>query len=167
MTGPTLCALCLREPAVVYCTNDAASLCSACDVQCHSTNPLAARHERIPLGQWTGDGACSRADSDADLAVVPELAVAADDSGMLGDALLGGADDLLLDFGTPGNGLLDFDLTDLFADSPRQQPGPGLDALVPALPMANMQQAPLLPVSGMGGLVSSPQVGAAAGNLSS
>ena len=155
-----LCALCIARPAEVYCKNDDANLCAACDVQCHSSNPLAARHERVPLcGAPHHEPASSAAGpelsflADSDLAVVPELAApggACELPLQFGDGVLSGgaggaaagfcADDLLMGLGDSGCGsLLDFDLQDLFAaDSPRgHAPAPLLlDGLVPAAPAA-------------------------------
>ncbi|CAO2823017.1 unnamed protein product [Amaranthus hypochondriacus] len=44
-----LCEVCEQAPAVVTCKADAATLCSSCDHDIHSVNPLAHRHERIPV----------------------------------------------------------------------------------------------------------------------
>ena len=35
--------------AALYCPADAAALCVPCDAAVHSANPLASRHERVPL----------------------------------------------------------------------------------------------------------------------
>lgn len=79
--SPVSCMLCDAEPAVVYCVNDDANLCHACDVKCHSGNPLAARHERRPLAPGAEleahSSACRsvgwRSEASAeDYAVVPE-----------------------------------------------------------------------------------------------
>ncbi|XP_062196531.1 zinc finger protein CONSTANS-LIKE 3-like [Phragmites australis] len=42
------CAVC-GGAAAVYCTADAAALCGPCDAAVHAANPLASRHERVPL----------------------------------------------------------------------------------------------------------------------
>eukprot|EP00252_Welwitschia_mirabilis_P017010 TRINITY_DN3781_c0_g1_i1.p1 TRINITY_DN3781_c0_g1~~TRINITY_DN3781_c0_g1_i1.p1 ORF type:complete len:410 (+),score=89.31 TRINITY_DN3781_c0_g1_i1:120-1349(+) len=44
-----LCDVCEQAPAVVTCRADAASLCVNCDNHIHSANPLAERHERLPV----------------------------------------------------------------------------------------------------------------------
>ncbi|CAL8463757.1 g3291 [Coccomyxa elongata] len=45
-----LCALCECNPARVFCHNDNAALCESCDADIHLSNPLAVRHDRVPLG---------------------------------------------------------------------------------------------------------------------
>lgn len=47
-TSPNGCAVC-GGPAAVYCAADAAALCLPCDAAVHVANPLACRHERVPL----------------------------------------------------------------------------------------------------------------------
>ncbi|KAL5220457.1 hypothetical protein ABZP36_025170 [Zizania latifolia] len=42
------CAAC-GGAAAVYCAADAAALCAPCDAAVHAANPLASRHERVPL----------------------------------------------------------------------------------------------------------------------
>lgn len=49
-----MCVVCEQTPAVLYCQQDAAHLCAACDHQVHSANQLASRHQRVPLSQPTG-----------------------------------------------------------------------------------------------------------------
>ncbi|KAH9301211.1 hypothetical protein KI387_012794 [Taxus chinensis] len=44
-----LCEVCEQAPASVTCKADAAALCVACDSDIHSANPLASRHERVPV----------------------------------------------------------------------------------------------------------------------
>ncbi|CAL5224442.1 g7128 [Coccomyxa viridis] len=44
-----LCALCDSSPARIFCHNDNAALCDACDADIHLSNPLALRHDRVPL----------------------------------------------------------------------------------------------------------------------
>lgn len=44
-----LCEVCEQAPAHLTCKADAASLCLSCDRDIHSANPLAARHERLPI----------------------------------------------------------------------------------------------------------------------
>lgn len=43
------CVVCEKRPAVLYCHQDDAHLCLACDEQVHSANLLASRHQRIPI----------------------------------------------------------------------------------------------------------------------
>ncbi|CAD6243622.1 unnamed protein product [Miscanthus lutarioriparius] len=49
-----LCEVCEHAPAAVTCRADAAALCSACDADIHSANPLARRHERLPVTPFFG-----------------------------------------------------------------------------------------------------------------
>lgn len=44
-----MCEVCEQAPAAVTCRADAASLCVNCDTDIHSANPLARRHERVPV----------------------------------------------------------------------------------------------------------------------
>ncbi|KAK9715534.1 hypothetical protein RND81_06G171100 [Saponaria officinalis] len=44
-----MCEVCEHAPAAVTCKADAAMLCSSCDHDIHSANPLARRHERVPV----------------------------------------------------------------------------------------------------------------------
>eukprot|EP00892_Ulva_mutabilis_P012510 jgi/Ulvmu1/9631/UM054_0063.1 len=44
------CFLCEKQ-AVVWCRNDEAALCQACDVSVHAIGPLAWKHKRVPLVQ--------------------------------------------------------------------------------------------------------------------
>ncbi|KAL6536294.1 Zinc finger protein CONSTANS-like [Orobanche gracilis] len=44
-----VCDVCEQAPAAVTCKADSAALCASCDADIHSANPLAARHERIPV----------------------------------------------------------------------------------------------------------------------
>ena len=43
-----------HAPAAVTCRADAAALCAACDADIHSANPLARRHERLPVAPFFG-----------------------------------------------------------------------------------------------------------------
>ncbi|RAL50845.1 hypothetical protein DM860_015992 [Cuscuta australis] len=47
-----VCEVCERAPATVTCKADAAALCVACDRDIHSANPLARRHDRVPLSPF-------------------------------------------------------------------------------------------------------------------
>ncbi|KAL0546316.1 hypothetical protein IC582_016223 [Cucumis melo] len=47
--GAGICEACERCPAEFICKADAASLCAACDAEIHSANPLARRHQRVPI----------------------------------------------------------------------------------------------------------------------
>ncbi|RCV07247.1 hypothetical protein SETIT_1G228800v2 [Setaria italica] len=49
-----LCEVCEHAPAAVTCRADAAALCAACDADIHSANPLARRHERVPVAPFFG-----------------------------------------------------------------------------------------------------------------
>ncbi|KAG8082543.1 hypothetical protein GUJ93_ZPchr0014g47445 [Zizania palustris] len=49
-----LCEVCEHAPAAVACRADAAALCTACDADIHSANPLARRHERLPVAPFFG-----------------------------------------------------------------------------------------------------------------
>ncbi|XP_010539452.1 PREDICTED: zinc finger protein CONSTANS-LIKE 5 [Tarenaya hassleriana] len=44
-----VCEVCEQAPAAVTCKADAAALCVACDSDIHSANPLASRHDRVPV----------------------------------------------------------------------------------------------------------------------
>nr|ASZ80039.1 COLD [Bambusa oldhamii] len=49
-----LCEVCEHAPAAFTCRADAAALCAACDADIHSANPLARRHERLPVAPFFG-----------------------------------------------------------------------------------------------------------------
>jgi hypothetical protein len=61
---PQPCDSCRAAPCAVYCRADAAALCTACDAEVHSANPLAQRHHRVPMSGPTqmpgavGAGGC-------------------------------------------------------------------------------------------------------------
>lgn len=42
------CFVC-DKPAVLWCRNDEAALCQACDLAVHAVGPLAWKHTRVPL----------------------------------------------------------------------------------------------------------------------
>jgi len=44
-----MCEVCELAPAAVTCKADAAVLCATCDADIHDANPLARRHERVPV----------------------------------------------------------------------------------------------------------------------
>ncbi|XP_010545431.1 PREDICTED: zinc finger protein CONSTANS-LIKE 5-like [Tarenaya hassleriana] len=44
-----VCEVCERAPSAVTCKADAATLCVSCDSDIHSANPLASRHDRLPV----------------------------------------------------------------------------------------------------------------------
>lgn len=44
-----MCEVCEQAPAAVTCKADAAALCASCDRDIHSANPLARRHDRLPI----------------------------------------------------------------------------------------------------------------------
>jgi len=64
-----MCDVCEQAPASVTCKADAAALCVTCDADIHSANPLAHRHERIPVVPFY----------DSAESVVKSAAAAADD----------------------------------------------------------------------------------------
>ncbi|XP_051218030.1 zinc finger protein CONSTANS-LIKE 5 [Lolium perenne] len=49
-----LCEVCEHAPAAVTCKADAAALCTSCDTDIHAANPLARRHERLPVAPFFG-----------------------------------------------------------------------------------------------------------------
>uniref|UniRef100_A0A0E0CGL3 CCT domain-containing protein n=1 Tax=Oryza meridionalis TaxID=40149 RepID=A0A0E0CGL3_9ORYZ len=54
--------VCEVAPAAVTCKADAAVLCAACDADIHDANPLARRHERVPV-QPIGSSAAAPPDA--------------------------------------------------------------------------------------------------------
>nr|BAS25699.1 gentian CONSTANS-like5 homolog [Gentiana triflora] len=44
-----MCEVCEQAPASLTCKADAATLCVTCDRDIHTANPLARRHERVPV----------------------------------------------------------------------------------------------------------------------
>ncbi|EPS63473.1 hypothetical protein M569_11315 [Genlisea aurea] len=44
-----ICQVCEQFPAAFTCKADAAALCDDCDGHIHSANPLAGRHDRVPV----------------------------------------------------------------------------------------------------------------------
>lgn len=48
------CQVCELKEATVYCPNDDARLCAACDHAVHSASALAARHQRVALCEAPG-----------------------------------------------------------------------------------------------------------------
>ncbi|KAM1019291.1 hypothetical protein ACFX2C_040814 [Malus domestica] len=44
-----MCGVCQQAPAAVTCKADAAALCVSCDTDIHSANPIARRHEWVPV----------------------------------------------------------------------------------------------------------------------
>ncbi|RCV34355.1 hypothetical protein SETIT_7G153500v2 [Setaria italica] len=73
-----LCEVCEHAPAVVTCRADAAALCASCDADIHSANPLARRHERLPVAPFFGALADAPKPFASSAAAVPK---AADDDG--------------------------------------------------------------------------------------
>ena len=51
--GAFLCPGC-HTPTTITCYADATVLCSTCDADIDSTNPLTCRHERIPIAPFFG-----------------------------------------------------------------------------------------------------------------
>ncbi|KAL6629953.1 hypothetical protein ACP70R_029718 [Stipagrostis hirtigluma subsp. patula] len=119
-----VCEVCERAPAAVTCRADAAALCAACDADIHDANPLARRHERVPV-QPIGAAPASAAAADALLfGVAGEDDAAA--AGMVG--AVGGASgkvDAKLDF------LMFADVMDPFL-SPEVARFPHADSVVPS-----------------------------------
>ncbi|KAF8703590.1 hypothetical protein HU200_032407 [Digitaria exilis] len=75
-----LCEVCEHAPAAVTCRADAAALCASCDADIHTANPLARRHERLPVAPFFG----ALADAPkpfASSAAQPKAAGANDDDG--------------------------------------------------------------------------------------
>ncbi|KAL6888774.1 hypothetical protein ACP4OV_009800 [Aristida adscensionis] len=124
-----VCEVCERAPAAVTCRADAAALCAACDADIHDANPLARRHERVPV-QPIGAAAAAAAAADALLFGVAgeddaaAAAAAAAAAGMFGAVGGGGkADAKLEDF-------LFADVIDPFL-GPELARFPHADSLVP------------------------------------
>jgi hypothetical protein len=46
-----LCDACRAAEATVFCLNDSAKLCSACDEQSHKVNAILGRHVRLPIAE--------------------------------------------------------------------------------------------------------------------
>ncbi|KAJ5073125.1 zinc finger protein constans-like 10 [Anaeramoeba ignava] len=46
-----LCDFCEKKPAIIWCQNDQARFCKACDEEYHSSNKLLQRHVRIPISE--------------------------------------------------------------------------------------------------------------------
>ncbi|KAL9242252.1 hypothetical protein vseg_016271 [Gypsophila vaccaria] len=60
-----MCEVCEQAPAAVTCKADAAVLCVSCDHDIHSANPLARRHERVPVVPFFDSAADAAARSSA------------------------------------------------------------------------------------------------------
>jgi hypothetical protein len=52
--GDTLCDLCSREVATLWCINDSAKLCDSCDADSHSMNRILEKHKRVPIAESRG-----------------------------------------------------------------------------------------------------------------
>ncbi|CAN0878033.1 Zinc finger protein CONSTANS-LIKE 5 [Linum grandiflorum] len=52
-----MCEVCEQAPAAVTCKADAAALCVSCDLDIHSANPVAHRHERVPIAPFVDSSA--------------------------------------------------------------------------------------------------------------
>ncbi|XP_047328838.1 zinc finger protein CONSTANS-LIKE 3-like [Impatiens glandulifera] len=70
-----ICEVCEQAPASVTCKADAAALCITCDRDIHSANPLASRHERLPVSPFydTAESILLKSSSDANLSSEPDL----------------------------------------------------------------------------------------------
>lgn len=53
--GAWCCEVCNTNDAVVFCKNDKAFLCDLCDYKIHQGNPLASRHEIVPLKEISAE----------------------------------------------------------------------------------------------------------------
>ncbi|KAG6427847.1 hypothetical protein SASPL_112094 [Salvia splendens] len=62
-----MCEVCEHAPAVVTCKADAAALCVTCDRDIHSANPLASRHDRVPVVPFYDTAEYAAIKSDAGL----------------------------------------------------------------------------------------------------
>ncbi|KAJ4875280.1 Zinc finger protein CONSTANS-LIKE 5 [Raphanus sativus] len=142
-----LCEVCEQAPAAVTCKADAAALCVTCDSDIHSANPLASRHERVPVESFF-DSAVAK--------------ISASTFGIVGDSaavdltavpVMGGSEDLGLcpwllpnDFNEPAktemkpsefvfsdfDRLIDFEYPNTFNNHhPPQHNSSGADSLVP------------------------------------
>lgn len=150
------CALC-QGPATIYCCNDDASLCAACDVKFHS-NPLTARHERRAIAPVAvaNSAAFEPAETSDDLHVVPQCGPRSPTIGMApthmtfidfgpGPAAptFGGSRELsisdLLALDDPS--LLDFGFDDLLGDNAFNE--------VPLVPQAFTTAAPVNPFNSL------------------
>ncbi|XP_066376714.1 zinc finger protein CONSTANS-LIKE 3-like [Miscanthus floridulus] len=54
-----MCEVCELAPAAVTCKADAAVLCATCDADIHDANPLARRHERVPIAPISSEAAAT------------------------------------------------------------------------------------------------------------
>ncbi|KAG2656411.1 zinc finger protein CONSTANS-LIKE 3-like [Panicum virgatum] len=100
-----VCEVCERAPAAVTCRADAAALCAACDADIHDANPLARRHERVPV-QPIGAAAPAVDPLLFSAVVAEEKDADAALAGMLAGRAVGGANSKV-------NGKLDFLFTDV------------------------------------------------------
>ncbi|RCV05216.1 hypothetical protein SETIT_1G065300v2 [Setaria italica] len=83
-----VCEVCERAPAAVTCRADAAALCAACDADIHDANPLARRHERVPVQPIGAAAAPHAADP---MLFVAAAAVGEKDDDAAAAGMLGGA----------------------------------------------------------------------------
>lgn len=70
-----MCEVCEHAPSSVTCKADAAALCVMCDWDIHSANPLARRHERVPVTPFYNSAVSvvkSTATAILEVAVTPE-----------------------------------------------------------------------------------------------
>ncbi|KAL9249330.1 Zinc finger protein CONSTANS-LIKE 5-like protein [Drosera capensis] len=67
-----LCEVCEQAPAAVTCKADAAALCVSCDHDIHSVNPLASRHDRVPVVPFFHSSAVAAAPKSSSAFLVPE-----------------------------------------------------------------------------------------------
>ncbi|KAJ3693248.1 hypothetical protein LUZ60_008728 [Juncus effusus] len=74
--GRQTCDSCKAAPCVIYCRADAAALCSTCDAEVHSANPLARKHLRVPITGPTGPVSMPGTAAACGLVVRPGLSLA-------------------------------------------------------------------------------------------
>lgn len=69
-----MCEVCEQAPASVTCKADAAALCVRCDMDIHTANPLARRHERVPVAPFCHAAAAVKSTATAilEVPIIPE-----------------------------------------------------------------------------------------------
>ncbi|KAL6842235.1 hypothetical protein ACP4OV_027883 [Aristida adscensionis] len=108
------CAVC-GGAAAVYCAADAAALCAHCDAAVHAANPLASRHDRVPLAAAASasgvyDALFAADDVDAASSWSPAAAAAAQGLGSPAN------DSSSASFTTSDSGAAEMSLFDLLSD---------------------------------------------------
>ncbi|KAH9612696.1 hypothetical protein KSS87_009874, partial [Heliosperma pusillum] len=74
-----MCEVCEQAPAAITCKADAAVLCTSCDNNIHSANPLARRHERVPVIPFLDSAVdaavrCSSTNTTSSIFLIPNTA---------------------------------------------------------------------------------------------